>query len=39
LAQFRRRPYPAGQVLNWVCRENIEYLDLTQDRLEMNPAY
>jgi len=26
-------------VLNWVCRENIEYLDLTQDRLEMNPAY
>ena len=37
LAQFRRRPDPDGQVLNWVCRDNLSYLDLTQNRLEMDP--
>src|SRR6202035_1475360 len=37
LAQFRRRPNPAGQVLNWVCRDNLSYLDLTENRLEMDP--
>ena len=36
-AQFRRRPDPPGQVLNWVCRDNLSYLDLTQNRLEMDP--
>jgi hypothetical protein len=25
-------------VLNWVCRDNLSYLDLTQNRLEMDPA-
>jgi hypothetical protein len=34
---FRRRPDPPGQVLNWVCRDNLSYLDLTQNRLEMDP--
>jgi hypothetical protein len=34
LAQFRRRPDPPGQVLDWVCRDNLSYLDLTQNRLE-----
>jgi hypothetical protein len=24
-------------VLNWVCRDNLSYLDLTQNRLEMDP--
>jgi hypothetical protein len=38
LARFRKHPDPPGQVLNWVCRDNVDYLDLTQDRLEMNPA-
>jgi hypothetical protein len=37
LAQFRRHPSPPGQVLEWVCRDDPDYLDLTQDRLEMNP--
>jgi len=37
LAQFRRRPDPPGQVLNWVCRDNLSYLDLTQNRLEVDP--
>jgi hypothetical protein len=26
-----------GQVLNWVCRDNLSYLDLTENRLEMDP--
>jgi hypothetical protein len=38
LARFRRHHAPPGQGLNWVCRDNVDYLDLTQDRLEMNPA-
>src|SRR3984893_14708717 len=37
LAQFRRRPDPPGHVLDWVCRDNLSYLDLTQNRLEMDP--
>ena len=36
-AQFRRRPDPPGQVLNWVCRDKLSYLDLTENRLEMDP--
>ncbi|MGH7592449.1 MAG: hypothetical protein ACRELE_01145 [Gemmatimonadales bacterium] len=35
--QFRLHPNPPGQVLEWVCRDNIEYLDLTRDRMEMKP--
>jgi hypothetical protein len=26
-------------VLEWVCRDNLDYLDLTEDRLEMNPRH
>ena len=39
LAQFRRHPSPPGHVLEWVCRDNPDYLDLTQDRLDMNPRH
>jgi hypothetical protein len=28
---------PLGQVLDWVCRNNLSYLDLTHNRLEMDP--
>ena len=38
LAQFRANPQPPGQLLNWVCRDNVEYLDLSTDRLELSPA-
>lgn len=38
LGQFQKRPSPPGQLLTWVCRDNIGYLDLTADRLEMMPA-
>ena len=39
LAQLRRHPSPPGHVLEWVCRDNLDYLDLTEDRLEMNPRH
>jgi hypothetical protein len=35
---FEKNPQPAGTLLNWVCRDNVEYLDLTKDRLELTPA-
>ena len=35
--QFRLRPNPPGQVLEWVCRDDLDYLDLTRDRMEMKP--
>ncbi len=38
LRQFRQSPSPPGHVLDWVCRDNRYYLDLTQDRLEMSPT-
>lgn len=37
LAQFRRHSSPPGHVLEWARRDDPDYLDLTQDRLEMNP--
>jgi hypothetical protein len=39
LTQFRRHPSPPGHVLEWVCCDNPDYLDLTQDRLDMNPRH
>jgi hypothetical protein len=39
LAQFCRHPSPPGPVLAWVCRDDPDYLDLTEDRLEMNPRH
>jgi hypothetical protein len=38
LIQFRRQPDPPGTVLEWVCREDPVYLDLTEDRLELAPS-
>ena len=35
--QFRLGPNPPGQVLEWVCRDNLNYLDLTRDRMDMRP--
>ena len=32
---FRRRPDPPGQVLEWVCRDTLDYLDLSHNRLDM----
>ena len=35
---FSRRPDPPGLVLNWVCRDALDYLDLTTDRLDLTPS-
>jgi hypothetical protein len=34
---FLKNPSPVGELLQWVCSNNIDYLDLTQDRLQMKP--
>jgi len=33
---FAKKPEPAGHVMKWVCRNNWDYLNLTQYRLELN---
>jgi len=38
VASFEKNPDPPGAMLHWVCRDRAEYLDLTRDRLELNPA-
>ena len=35
---FEESPEPEGILLNWVCRDNIDYLDLSEDRLDLTPA-
>ena len=34
---FAKDPQPPGRILDWVCRDNFEYLDLTRHRLDLNP--
>ncbi len=38
LAQFVRNPKPSGVVLDWVCRDDSCYLDLSRDRLTLKPT-
>ncbi len=38
LIHFVQDPIVPGPLLHWVCKDNINYLDLTQDRLEMKPT-
>ncbi len=38
LNQFQKNPFPPGQLLTWVCGDNVGYLDITADSLEMTPA-
>lgn len=35
---FTKRPDPPGQVMEWVCRHNWEYLNLTEHRLDLTPS-
>ena len=35
---FAENPRPPGSLLHWVCRDKTQYLDLSTDRLELNPA-
>jgi hypothetical protein len=34
---FAKNPQPPGQMMAWVCRDNPDYLDLTKNRMEVNP--
>jgi hypothetical protein len=38
VSAFRNNPNPPGVLLDWVCRDNVEFLDLTSDRLDLNPV-
>ena len=38
LSEFQEQPFPPGQLLSWVCRSNLEYMDLTKDRMELTPS-
>ncbi len=38
ISSFAENPEPEGILLHWVCRDNVDYLDLTKDRLELTPA-
>jgi hypothetical protein len=38
VASFTKNPEPPGTMLNWVCRDKAEYLDLTGDTFVLNPA-
>ena len=35
---FAKNPQPPGQILEWVCRDDLDYLDLTHHRLELDPS-
>ena len=35
---FQKNPGPPGVLLEWVCRDRLEYLDVTGDCLELTPS-
>ena len=35
---FTKNPDPKGEVMQWVCRTNWDYLDLSKNRLELSPS-
>lgn len=38
VSTFEKSPRPEGRMLNWICRENLDYLDLTDDIVDLNPV-
>ena len=38
LAAFSANPQPHGRLLHWLSLDDLRYLDLTKDRMEMNPS-
>ncbi|MBA4027147.1 MAG: hypothetical protein C0473_02795 [Cyanobacteria bacterium DS3.002] len=38
LAKFKKAPTVPGMLVNWVCQDDEDYLDLTDDRLDLNPG-
>jgi hypothetical protein len=37
-AHFLKNPHPEGVLLDWVCRDNIDYLDFSADPMVLTPA-
>lgn len=37
LLSFKKSPTVPGELLNWICRDNEDYLDLIDDRLHLSP--
>lgn len=35
---FSKTLEPSTAILNWACRDNMDYLDLSTDRFELNPV-
>ena len=38
VSSFRKNPDPPGVLLDWVCRDHLEHLNVTKDYLELTPA-
>lgn len=38
MLKFAANPHPPGILLKWVCKDNAEYLDLSEDRMDLTPA-
>lgn len=38
ISDFLKNPEPPGTMLDWVCRDNMEYLDLSRDTVTLNPS-
>ncbi|QLG96616.1 hypothetical protein HZF02_32315 (plasmid) [Pseudomonas yamanorum] len=38
VTRFQKRPYPPGILLTWACRDDPAYLDISSDRLDLNPS-
>jgi hypothetical protein len=38
LAQFRRAPHPQGWLLDWVCRDDVAYMDLDANPMNLTPS-
>ena len=38
VSAFAEQPQPPGIMLNWVCWDRLDYLDLRHDRLDLKPS-
>ena len=38
VSAFAQNPEPAGILLHWVCRDNVEYLSVSRDPLSLTPT-
>lgn len=38
MLKFAANPHPPGVLLKWVCKDNVEYLDLSENTMDLTPA-